>query len=164
MKACLDVGYRTGQTIAACVLFRSWTDERCAGEIVERTGGAEAYAPGQFYRRELPALLAILKKVPEPLAAIIIDGYVWLREERAPGLGAHLYAALGNATPVIGVAKSHFHGTAAAEVMRGKGRRPLYITAAGMSADTAVGHIRSMHGDFRIPTLLKRADWLSRQE
>ncbi|PKN30756.1 MAG: endonuclease V, partial [Deltaproteobacteria bacterium HGW-Deltaproteobacteria-21] len=48
------------------------------------------------------------------------------------------------------------------EVFRGRSKSPLYVTAAGMDPSEAAGHIRSMHGGHRIPTLLKQVDRLSR--
>jgi len=47
-------------------------------------------------------------------------------------------------------------------VLRGDSRRPLYVTAAGLDPAAAALHVRSMHGPFRIPTLLKRVDQLCR--
>jgi deoxyribonuclease V len=90
-----------------------------------------------------------------------MDGYVWLGGVDKPGLGAHLYQALGGRTTVVGVAKTRFQEAGmACEVFRRKSNRPLFITAAGMSPDCARGHVRSMHGPYRIPTLLKHVDEL----
>ena len=64
---------------------------------------------------------------------------------------------------MIGVAKTHFHGaTAARPVLRGGSVGHLYVTAAGMDLATACGHIQNMHGNFRMPTLLKEVDRLCR--
>ncbi len=163
MISCVDVTYRDSHAIAACVLFRSWTDGESAGVVVRKIGRVEDYRPGKFYLRELPCILAVLREVREPLEAVIVDGYVWLGEEGRPGLGAKLHEALGQSVTVIGVAKSRFFGTAeAVPIMRGRSSRPLYVTAAGMDAKQAAQHIRTMHGAHRIPTLLKLADQLSR--
>jgi deoxyribonuclease V len=163
MLACVDVDYRDEGAVAACVLFRDWADEAPAAERVERIARVEPYRPGQFYRRELPCLLAVLGPVAEGLEAVVIDGYVWLRDESAPGLGGHLYEALGRAVPVVGVAKTRFRSAEVARpVLRGGSGRPLYVTAAGVSADEAARHVRAMHGPYRIPTLLKRVDQLCR--
>jgi deoxyribonuclease V len=162
MLACVDVDYRDDEAVAACVLFRGWADEYSAEEMVERIRDVEPYQSGQFYKRELPCILAVLEKVDEPLDAVVIDGYVWLRDESAPGLGAHLYEALNRRIPVIGVAKSSFMNAAAIPVTRGISRRPLYITAAGIDVHAAARHISEMHGQHRIPTLLKRVDHLCR--
>jgi deoxyribonuclease V len=92
----------------------------------------------------------------------IIDGYVWLGSERAPGLGTHLYDALGKCTPVIGVAKTRYADTPAAEVLRGMSHRPLFVTSMGVDLDVAARRVREMHGSGRLPTLIKRADILAR--
>ena len=163
MIACVDVDYREDEAVAACVLFRAWADEHAAAETVERIGRVEPYQPGQFYRRELPCLLSVLGKLAEPPATVVIDGYVWLRDEESPGLGGHLFAALGKKVPVVGVAKTRFAGAEAAKaVLRGDSRRPLYVTAAGIDVEAAARHVREMHGPFRLPTLLKRVDQLCR--
>jgi deoxyribonuclease V len=162
MIACLDVDYRTDLTVAVCVLFRAWTDSTEASHLVDRGPPAAPYEPGQFYRRELPHLLRVLAQVQEPLEAIIVDGYVWLGEER-PGLGAHLYEALCRTVPVIGVAKTAFHSTGSAvPVLRGHSLRPLFVTAIGMDTAVAADHVRKMHGNSRIPTMLGRVDRLCR--
>jgi len=163
MMACLDVAYHDLEANAAAVLFHSWGDSAAWREIVIRVPAPADYRPGQFFRRELPCLVALVALVEEPLEVLIVDGYVWLGEGNLPGLGAHLHAALGGATAVIGVAKSRLAGaTAAVPVLRGGSSRPLLVTAAGMDLRVAADCIQSMHGEHRIPTLLKRADQLSR--
>src|SRR4051794_31789269 len=163
MIACVDVDYRDGGAVAACVLFRAWGDGESAAERVEHISRVEQYQPGQFYRRELPCLLSVLGGVAEPLEIVVVDGYIWLSDATRPGLGAHLYEALGRAVPVVGVAKTHFAGVSAArKVLRGDNRKPLFVTAAGLDVDKAAEHVRAMHGPFRIPTLLKRVDHLCR--
>jgi len=164
MIACLDVHYRGATAAAACVLFENWTDAEPAQVIVERMEPPAQYEPGKFYKRELPCLLKVLERAKEPLAAVIVDGYVWLGGPEKPGLGAYLHKALGGAVPVIGVAKSRFRGAGSAEtIFRGGSRRPLYVSAVGIDPLAAAERIRSMHGPFRIPTLLNRADRLSRR-
>ncbi len=162
MRVCLDVDYRSEVTVAACVLFREWDDAAEASHVVVRGPPAEPYEPGQFYRRELPHLLKVLAEVREPLETVVIDGYVWLGEEK-PGLGAHLYEALGRRVPVIGVAKTAFQASPfAVPVLRGQSQRPLFVTAVGVDASAAADCVRRMHGPSRIPTLLNRVDRLCR--
>jgi deoxyribonuclease V len=172
LNACIDVGYRDGGAVAACVLFERWEDAEPAGEATAGIARVEPYEPGAFYKRELPCLLAVLERlraplraiVRAPLRAIVIDGYVWLARDR-PGLGAHLHEALGGRTPVVGVAKTAFRGnTEAIPVRRGQSARLLYVTAAGMPASEAAERVRTMHGRSRIPTLLAYVDRLSRRE
>jgi deoxyribonuclease V len=160
MMICVDVDYRDDHAVAAGVLFREWTDGTAARELVERIDGVEPYVPGEFFRRELPCLLALLARVGEPIDLVVIDGYVWLGDETRPGLGARLYEALGRSTPVVGVAKTCFRSaTLAVAVRRGEeAKRPLYVTAAGIAVEEAARHIAEMHGGHRLPTLLKRVD------
>ena len=164
MIACVDVAYHDQNAVAACVLFRNWSDGEIAGELVRRIDGVADYKPGEFSLRELPCVLPVLSEVREPLETVIVDGYVWLGREGRPGLGARVFDSLGRSVAVIGVAKSRFAGAAGAiPVVRGKSIRPLYVTAAGMDIETAARHIRLMHGTHRIPTLLKLVDQLSRK-
>jgi deoxyribonuclease V len=163
MLACVDVDYRDDSALAACVLFRDWGDEHSAAELVRTIREVAAYVPGQFYKRELPCLLAVLADVPEPLEAVVIDGYVWLKDVRTPGLGGHLFEALKRTIPVIGVAKTRFFGADAARpVKRGESDRPLYVTAAGLAVEEAARLVQGMHGAYRLPTLLRRVDTLCR--
>lgn len=162
MNACVDVHYRDPSAVAAGLWFQHWQDSASAVETVLPIPRVAPYQSGQFYRRELPCLLAVLEKGP-PAETVVIDGYVWLEDER-PGLGAHLHRALGEKAAVIGVAKTRYAGaTFTRELRRGKSRSPLYITAAGMDVAEAAQHIAEMHGPYRIPTLLKRVDQLCRQ-
>lgn len=165
MIACLDVYYRSTHAIAACVLFKGWCDHLSIRQIKEEIENVRPYEPGRFYRRELPCLLRVLNKVNVPLEAVVIDGYAWLGDNQSPGLGAYLFKALNESVPVIGVAKNRFKGSESAlQVFRGRSKRPLFITAAGIDREIAAGYILRMHGEYRIPTLLKEADRLCRGE
>lgn len=156
----LDVCYGDERSVVAGVGFVSFADD--AGEerlrVVE--GPPADYEPGQFYKRELPLLLALLDGLD--VKGVVVDGFVWLGEGRE-GLGAHLHRALGG-VPVIGVAKTGFSGaeSVAAPVLRGTSEKPLWVTAAGVDVERAARWIRQMHGPHRLPTLLKRADRLCR--
>ncbi|MEZ4865836.1 MAG: endonuclease V [Caldilineaceae bacterium] len=163
MKICMDVDYRVDHALVAGLLFAEWGDAAPTQEIVARIEQVEPYVPGQFYRRELPCILALLAKVQAPLEVIIVDGYVWLDAQQTAGLGAHLYAALDQKISVIGVAKKPFHSATAYEVTRANSTRPLYVTAAGIAVAEAAVAVAQMHGPYRIPTLLKRVDQLCRQ-
>jgi deoxyribonuclease V len=143
-------------------MFRDWSDAKPLDEKVVEIQDVAPYQPGQFYRRELPCLLAVLQKLP-PIDVAIIDGYVWLDGESQPGLGAHLYQALNEKVAVVGVAKTKFRGAEVCEIIRGASKRPLLITAAGIQKELAAQYVRSMHGIYRLPTLLARADYLSRR-
>ena len=155
----MDVDYQETGVTAAAVGFVTWGDAIATVEVVVRTfESPPAYEPGAFAKRELPYLLGVLARMP-PLEAILVDAYVWLGPDRA-GLGARLHDACG--LPVIGVAKTRFEGAVAREVVRGDSARPLYVTAVGIDEQLVAEHVRTMHGEFRIPTLIKRADALAR--
>ncbi len=125
------------------------------------------YVPGQFYKRELPGILSVLPLVRAEPQVLLIDGYVWLSAGGAggqkPGLGAHLFQALGERVAIIGLAKTNFKASGAIEILRGRSKRPLYVTAAGMDAQLAAGHVKSMEGSYRLPTLVRTADRLARE-
>lgn len=160
MIVCVDVDYRETCVVTACVGFHAWSDGAPAREHVVRSDqAAAAYEPGRFFERELPYLRAALAAFGEPIELAIVDGYVWLGAGR-PGLGAHLHASIGR--PVVGIAKTRYAGADAIAVTRGESASPLFVTAAGVDPATAAGHVVAMHGPFRIPTLIKRADTLAR--
>ena len=139
--------------------FRGWSAAASECEAVASFAEVADYEPGAFYRRELPCLLGVLARGPRA-DIVVVDGYVWLGGG-APGLGAHLHAALGGV--VVGVAKTRFAGaTDAVAVCRGGSRDPLYVSAEGMTAAEAAASVAAMHGPYRIPTLLKQVDMLAR--
>ena len=159
MIIALDVDYRANETVTAKVIFSAWTDPSALREEIHRVAGpAAAYEPGQFFRRELPHLLASLGS--DRPDAVVVDGYVWLAKDR-PGLGARLHEAIG--VPIVGVAKEPFRDNdVAIEVLRGSGKRPLFVTSEGIDPRVAAGHVALMDGPNRLPTLLKRVDHLCR--
>jgi len=161
MIACLDVDYQDPRAVAAGIAFRDWGDESVVTERVVSLNDVQPYESGQFFLRELPCLLAVSSLLP-PVQVVLVDGYVWLEENR-PGLGAHLYQSLDGRVAVIGVAKSRYVGaTNVQQITRGKSKQPLYISAVGLNVEQAAKCVYSMHGPYRIPTLLARVDYLSR--
>jgi deoxyribonuclease V len=157
---CLDVDYRGDQAHTGWVAFQDWSDASPLAEGTVVSVGAADYQPGEFYRRELPPLLKTLSTFSTLPEGIVVDGFCWLGQDR-PGLGAHLYEALGRQAWVVGVAKRPFQGNPGVPVERGS-TRPLWVTACGLSPEKAAGWVQSMHGPYRLPTLLKRVDQLSR--
>jgi deoxyribonuclease V len=160
----VDVQYSEHLAAAAGVVFGDWAAPRAAQELTQLISEPAPYVPGEFWRRELPCIEALLRTSGIFPTIIVIDGYVWLDASGRPGLGAHLFAALNGAVPVIGVAKTAFLGSPHAHpVQRGTSQRPLYVTAQGIAAAEAASAIQQMHGANRIPTLLKRVDRLCRE-
>lgn len=167
MIACIDVDYDEGPdgttARAACVVIPGWDAAKPIAEHVRTLTDVAEYVPGQFYKRELPCVLAVLELVTQPLTRIVIDGYVVLDSAGTLGMGGHLHAALDRNTPVIGVAKNRFgSATGAIEVHRGGSKRPLFVTALGVDPLAAANDVQRMHGEHRLPTVLKRVDRLCR--
>ncbi len=149
--------------MAAAVWCAGWTAGQPLGWVARPFVPPAPYRPGRLYERELPGLLAVLEEVPRPWTAVIVDGYVWLDERATPGLGGHLSAAFGRQTPVVGVAKRVRRGAPALPVCRGRSLRPLWVSAAGVEMAWAAAQVGSMHGPFRLPTLLRLADAVARR-
>jgi deoxyribonuclease V len=203
MIACIDVHYAedaAGSTTAtaACVLIPSFRSATATVEHVRTLADVAQYVPGQFYKRELPCVLAVLELVEQPLERIVIDGYVVLDAAGTLGMGGHLFEALGRRVPVVGVAKNRFgpatrpewrpagsqeggvpenreailggafaaetatNHWGALEVYRGGSKRPLFVTALGVDPQAAANDVQQMHGEHRLPTMLKRVDRLCR--
>jgi deoxyribonuclease V len=148
-------GARAAAVVAADTAFARVLAERTA--VVPQVG---PYRPGEFYRRELPPLRAVLADIGG-LGLLVVDGYADLDPAGRPGLGARAHAEF--AVPVIGVAKSAFRtATHALPVLRGRSARPLFVTAAGMPRADAAELVRLMAGRYRVPDALRRADELAR--
>lgn len=162
MLAAVDVQYEGKRGCAACVTFQDWTAAEPVREYMSELEDVLDYEPGEFWKRELPCILAVLPAV-DALDVVLIDGYVWLDGNGRPGLGARLFEALGKRIGVVGVAKTAFQGsTHAVRVLRPGSRRPLFVTSAGVDLDKAAAAIGTMAGSHRIPALLKRVDQLAR--
>lgn len=166
MNLVLDVYYHPDDSATvAGILFEDWESDRVTRSLLKSIPQVAEYEPGQFYKRELPCLLALIDEVEQKLETVVIDGFVTLGADQRPGLGAHLFQQLGSETPVIGVAKSRFNETPTeTEILRGSSQNPLFVTAMGIPLTEAQQKIQSMHGEFRIPTLLKQVDQLCRSE
>ena len=166
MIACLDVDYRDSRARAACVLLESWSSQVPAHTYVADIADVRPYEPGSFYLRELPCLLSVLRLLSTMPKFLVVDGYVWVSADGEAGLGAHLHAAVHEASPVIGVAKTEFiklRGSPLVElVYRGGSKKPLFVTSVGIGIQEAGARVRSMHGAHRIPEPLRLADRVSR--
>ncbi len=161
MYAAVDVHYPpAGGACSALVLAPDAAFAAIAYEKTVFTDHVAPYQPGEFYRRELPPLRAVLAGAGH-LDLLIIDGYVTLDPDGRPGLGAYAHAEFG--IPVIGVAKTSFAPAVhAIPVVRGNSTRPLYVTAAGIPPRDAAELVRAMTGKYRLPDALRRVDALAR--
>ena len=164
MILAIDVQYSKDIAFVAGVAFSEWCSEAPDAVYVSVVYHVEKYQPGNFYKRELPCILKLLKEHHLKPETIVIDGYVFLDGKQEPGLGKHLYDSLGGQLEIIGVAKKAFSDIEQGhEVFRGKSRKPLYITTSG-DLESAKGHISMMFGKNRTPVILKQADQLCREE
>lgn len=153
----VDVDYNGEGGVVVGVEANTWDDDRSV-IYPYFMPKVEPYVSGEFYRRELPCILKLVNAISchthNDFDVIVIDGCVWLGDN--PGLGAHLARELQ--TTVVGIAKTKFHTAEATPVTRGSSLQPLYVTADGMPVSIAAELVRGMHGENRIPTLVKRAD------
>lgn len=164
MKIIVDVNYGVSDALAAGIVFRDWKDSEALHIITSHVSRIEPYEPGMFYKRELPCIQKVLNDVAKQIGPslnlkyIVVDSYVWLGSTK-PGMGHKLYETLEKQVPVIGVAKKHFQGADnAVKILRGESKSPLFISAVGIDTQEAANIIRDMHGNFRLPTLIKLAD------
>ncbi|MFK7769488.1 MAG: endonuclease V [Mariniblastus sp.] len=168
MIACIDVAYVESKTktaaVAACLVFEDWQSKVAANQYVVVVEEIAEYVSGEFYKRELPPIVALLDTVIEPIDTIIVDGYVQLAADRA-GLGEKLFESLGGKVIVVGVAKKNFAGNdLSIQVFRGESERPLFVTSLGLEIAEAAKKVEAMHGKYRLPTLLKEVDGVVRSK
>lgn len=167
MLIAIDVHYRTDFAKAVSIEFANWQAKQVQQVHSVSVANIADYVPGEFYKRELPCIQKVLDCSDlTQVEAIIIDGYVVLNDEGKAGLGAHLYHALDQQIPIVGVAKKRFHNNQQfiRPVFRGQSQKPLYVSSIGLPVEWAAQQVASMKGDYRIPYLLKEVDRLSRAE
>lgn len=166
MILAFDTYYYDGKAKTVCLEFTEWnqsTDFKVHTEIIDNV---EEYIPGEFYKRELPCILSLLNKMDlTNLEVIIVDGFVYLDDEKKYGLGGHLYEKLNKEIPIIGVAKTNFASIEKDKksLVRGESAKPLYITAIGIELEDAFKKVESMAGEYRMPTLLREMDRLTKE-
>jgi deoxyribonuclease V len=164
MILAIDVYYIDDTAKSVGVLF-DWNDAQPQEVIIDIKKGVAAYIPGEFYKRELPCIEALLKKIPlEKVETIIIDGHIYVDDSLQYGLGGYVWELLAKKIPIIGVAKNAFHSNKSSVVAlyRGESKKPLYVSTIGIEIATAVTNLQKMHGDFRIPSILKELDTITK--
>jgi deoxyribonuclease V len=165
MILAIDVHYREIEAKVVGVLF-NWEDIQPLNIIIEYMKNINDYRPGEFYIRELPCLLKIIEKIDlNELEAIIIDGHIYTDSQGSFGLGGKLWEVLNKQIPIIGVAKSPFFNNkeTVSEVYRGESKKPLYVSAIDYNKEKAVENIKNMNGEFRLPTILKQMDTITKE-
>ena len=180
-KIAIDAYYQCGICHVVGGIFNKWGDEHVSKFITADVKVDSDYIPGEFYKRELPGIVELLKQVDlNEFEAIVIDGYVYLDDTTniKGGLGKHLREALekhyanrkvGKRLEIIGVAKSLYGSRDSYYGLcyRGESKKPLYITSLNMYSGkygkilTTYHNIRcikKMAGSYRIPTIIKEVD------
>lgn len=161
-----DTYYYEDFAKTVCIVIEDWSSEQEKEIFNEKTKITSEYESGAFYKRELPCILSLLEKIPlKPNDIIIVDGYVTLNDDGKIGLGGYLYEALNRKFPVIGIAKNGFSSpdSKRRHIFRRESKSPLYLTAMGIDVDEVIPKIVEMHGTYRIPSLLKKLDQLTRK-
>ncbi|MGP4733957.1 MULTISPECIES: endonuclease V [unclassified Psychrobacter] len=165
----LDVHYKEGQetdavtATVAGIRFEGIKQSRILNEYTVEVNDVAPYESGQFYKREMPCLLALINQIDEPFDAIIIDGYVFLDGVSKAGLGKYLYDNLVNKKPIIGIAKNNFYDiTEDYAIWRGISKHPLYVTSIGINITTAKKMVSEMEGEHRMPKMVSDVDKLGR--
>ncbi|MFD0716920.1 endonuclease V [Paenibacillus sp. GCM10027626] len=161
MIIAVDVYYEEFKAKSVGVIFQCWEDSKPLEVITSYTENPHEYEAGFFYKRELPCIQELLKLTDiKQIHTIVVDGYVYLNNEKKPGLGHYVYTNFSGKIPVIGVAKTAFHDNEAfvKKIYRGNSSKPLYITSVGMELTVAAEYIQSMYGEYRFPHLLKLLD------
>jgi deoxyribonuclease V len=160
-----DTYYYKDYANTICIAFKDWTSENETQVFREKTEITSDYESGAFYKRELPCILSLLKRINlKEGDLIIVDGYVTLDDDGKIGLGGYLYDSLQQKFAVIGIAKNDFKNPDSQRrtICRGESKTPIFLTAKGIDVDIVQPKVENMHGNFRIPTLLKKLDQLTR--
>lgn len=166
MILAIDVYYKENSAKAVGILFDPG-EEIIKDLKIAYINAIEDYVPGEFYKRELPCILMIIEQTNlKEIEVIIIDGYVYVDNNKTFGLGGFLWEILKEKIPVIGVAKTSFfkNKETVNEVYRGKSNNPLYISSIGYELSKATDLIKAMKGNFRIPDVLKLLDTKTKED
>ncbi|KRD07604.1 endonuclease V [Flavobacterium sp. Root901] len=166
MILAFDTYYFDNKAKTVCLVFEDWSENKNFRIHTEIIDNVEEYIPGEFYKRELPCIISLLNQINlKNVEAIIVDGFVYLDDDKKYGLGGHLYEKLNKEIPIIGVAKTNFASIEKNKkpLLRGSSIKPLFITSIGMELEDAFHKIESMAGEFRMPILLKELDRLTKE-
>lgn len=163
MKLFVAVHVDGAQATAAAVAFDAWDAMEATKTCTTRIAHIEKAVRGELDLRELPCVLQLLGEHRLEPELLLFEGFVHLDGDDTPGLGQHLFHALGGRVPVVGISKKGLPGLSAQfEVMREEETPPLVVTSAGVDIGAAKARVRSMHGRKRVPTLMKLAARLAK--
>lgn len=177
MILALDSYYKNDICNTSLVVFEYLDSDKPLYTDTIYTDVTSDYIPGEFYKRELPGIIKILEKLKKEnldiwdnITLIITDSFITLKDDNNnewDGLGAYLDKYLksnGENKTICGVAKSNFGYShlISKNVYRGKSSKPLYVQATNNCTKLAAWGVQKMYGQYRIPTMLKLVDQLSR--
>jgi len=177
MILALDSYYKADICNTSLVVFKYLDSDKPLYTDTIYTKVTSDYIPGEFYKRELPGIIKILEKLKNEkldiwndITFIITDSFITLKNDdnEWDGLGAYLDKYLksnGENKTIWGVAKSNFGRCyeISKATFRGKSSKPLYVQVTNNCIKLAVWAVQKMHGEYRIPTMLKLVDQLSRK-
>ncbi|MDH0867111.1 endonuclease V [Mitsuaria sp. GD03876] len=163
MKLFVAVHLDGSQATAAAVAFEDWNAAEATKTYLSPIAQVDKAVRGELDLRALPCVMQLLAEHKLEPELLLIEGFVHLDGDETPGLGQHLFQALGGRVPVVGVSKKGLPGLSAQfEVMREDETPPLVVTSAGLDIGAAKVRLRSMHGRKRVPTLMKLAARLAK--
>jgi deoxyribonuclease V len=177
----IDVGFeRDGRVARAAAVVLDFPALTLREQAVALSPVRFPYVPGLLSFREIPAVLAVLKKLRAAPDLILCDGQGYAHPRRF-GLACHLGVLLD--VPAIGVAKSRLIGEPRGALALPKGSRvplvddgeiigavlrtragvkPLYISVGHrLSLETAIRYVLSCCPRYRLPETTRLADRLA---
>jgi len=95
MKLAITVHFDGTQARAAAVAFDAWDAPEATQTFVTQIAQVEKPARGEPDLRELHCVMQLLREHRLAPELILIDGFVHLDADETPGLGHHLFQALG---------------------------------------------------------------------
>jgi len=168
-----------GRTTRAAAVLMRFPELELVEETVHEQPTELPYIPGLLSFRELPAIVAALRRLSTPPALVLCDGQGRAHPRRF-GIACHLGVTTGLAT--IGVGKSRLCGQheepgpdkgstadlldgdeVIGRLVRSRNRvRPLYVSVGHRVAlDTAVELVLACTPRYRLPEPVRRADHLA---
>jgi len=179
LVAGVDAWYHGGMVRAGVAVF-SWPDRKPVHQATAELPEEFPYVPGFLSFRELPAIVAALKKLPERPGLVLVDGQ-GIAHPRGLGIASHLGVVTG--IPTIGCAKSrlvgeylepgpekgsweplHYNGTIVGLVLRTRpGVRPVFVSPGHLvSLEDAIRFTLGFCTRYRLPEPIRAADRVSR--
>jgi deoxyribonuclease V len=171
----LDCAFSRDRVLAAAVV---WDVDECRVVEIRRASAPLRfpYVPGLLSFREVPALLAVLRRLTTPIDGVLCDGQ-GIAHPRRFGLASHVGVITG--LPTVGCAKSRLcgehrepgpeRGARAAlydggerigTVLRTRtGVRPLYVSPGHhMDHASSLRWVLACDGGYRVPEPVRLAD------